>query len=137
MAQIEWCDSHSVGIPALDDQHKALVALTNQLFLAIMRDEGQKELGRVLAELARYADYHFDFEEQILTEHGFPESGFSHHREEHRKLKSRVQTLLIQHEEGSVALDLDVYSFLREWMTEHMIGTDSEYAAFLASKAVR
>ena len=137
MSQIEWCDSHSVGFPALDDQHKTLVALTNQLFLAIMRDEGQQELGAVLAELARYTEYHFEYEEKILAEHGFPETSLALHREEHRELTERVYRLLAKYEEDPFALDLDVYSSRRDWMTNHMVGSDSEYAEFLVSRAAR
>lgn len=137
MNQIEWCESHSVGVGSIDEQHKRLVALTNQLFMAIMRDEGGQELGEVLAELARYTEYHFSYEEQILTAHGYPEASLEEHRQEHCRLTGRVYELLDQYAQAPSTLDLEVYNFLRDWMTEHMSGTDSHYAAFLASKGVR
>lgn len=133
MSLIEWSESHSVGVPAIDDQHKQLVSLTNSLFEAIMRDEGQFVLGGILAELARYAEYHFDYEEQLLADRGYPEELLAPHQEKHRKLTARAHEMLARHKERSATLDLEVYAFLRDWMTEHMIETDSQYADFLAS----
>lgn len=137
MSQIEWCDSHSVGIPSIDDQHRQLVALTNRLFVAIMREEGGMELGGVLTELAQYAEYHFEYEEQVLEEYGFPETELTLHRDEHRYLTDQVYKLIDQHNEAPDTMDLEVYSFLRDWMTEHMSGTDSEYSGFLVSKGAK
>ena len=133
----EWHDSHSVGIPSIDDQHKRLIALTNRLFQAILNDMGEDALAGVLSDLADYAVYHFEHEELLMREHGFPEDLFAAHRAEHRALADKVAALIEEYRQDASCLDLTVYEFLRDWTTEHMDGTDSLYAIFLQERGVR
>jgi hemerythrin-like metal-binding protein len=129
--QIEWHESHSVGVPSIDEQHKRLVALTNRLFLAIMNEAGETVLESVLNDLADYAVYHFTHEEELLRRHGYPEELLAEHRTEHKDLTDRVHEYIARYREAPSNLDLSVYVFLRDWTTEHMSRSDSKYSEFL------
>ncbi|EGB14820.1 hemerythrin-like metal-binding protein [Pseudodesulfovibrio mercurii] len=135
MHQIEWHDSHSVGVPSIDEQHKRLVALTNRLFLAIMDETGETALGDVLDELADYAVYHFTHEEGLLHLHGYPDELLTEHRAEHAALTDQVHEYIERYREDPACLDLSVYVFLRDWTTEHMSRSDSKYSEFLQARA--
>ncbi|OIQ49251.1 Bacteriohemerythrin [Pseudodesulfovibrio hydrargyri] len=129
--QIEWHESHSVGVPSIDEQHKRLMALTNRLFQAIMDEAGETALEGILNELADYAAYHFTHEEELLRMHGYPEDLLEEHRAEHKALTDEVYRYIARYREDSANLDLSVYVFLRDWTTEHMSRSDSRYSDFL------
>ncbi|WP_272699334.1 bacteriohemerythrin [Desulfovibrio sp. Fe33] len=135
--RLDWYESLSVGVPSIDEQHKRLIALTDKLFQAIMDDVGKTVMGDVLNELADYTTYHFGHEEQLLLEHGYPEDLFAEHQYEHQVLTTKVHELIGEHERNASCLDLTVYEFLRDWTTEHMKGTDSQYSDFLIKRGVR
>jgi hemerythrin-like metal-binding protein len=68
MATMEWKDSYSVGETKMDDQHKGLIVLINQL-------GGEDEIGvrEVLEKLQEYVDVHFRDEEALLEKIGYPD----------------------------------------------------------------
>ncbi|WP_319583360.1 bacteriohemerythrin [uncultured Pseudodesulfovibrio sp.] len=134
MQEIEWDESHSVGVPSIDEQHKRFVALTNRLFQAIMNEAGEAELEGVLNDLADYAAYHFTHEETLLRMHGYPEDLLAEHRKEHTALTDKVYCYIAMYRENHANLDLSVYLFLRDWTTEHMSRSDSKYSAFLVDQ---
>lgn len=136
MSDILWMESYSVGVPSIDDQHKQLIELNNQLFHAIMEDRGRDVVLDVLGELAEYATRHFSHEEDLLNEYGFDPALLSEHVAEHRSLTEQVQDYL-QGADQQSSLDLVVYDFLRDWTTNHLKETDSKYANFLQRHGVR
>ncbi len=135
MAGIEWTESNSVGISSLDQQHKQLIALTNQLFQAIMEDRGRDVVIGVLDKLADYVKYHFSYEEELLTKYNFPADQREEHVKEHRALERQVHDF-IKDIKNQNSLDLEVYDFLRNWTTNHLNTTDKKYTRLLKSHKV-
>lgn len=136
MEGIEWTESNSVGIDSLDQQHKQLVALTNQLFLAIMGDRGRDVVTGILEELADYVDYHFSHEEELLQKYHFPVDKLELHIEEHRILTEQVHSFIKDIKDQNI-LDLAVFDFLRDWTTNHLNTTDKKYTKLLKSHGVK
>lgn len=135
--QMLWDEADSVGVDSIDEQHKRLVAITNQLFQEIIKDTGTESIFEILDEMARYADYHFSYEEQLLKENGYPAEALERHVAEHRALTARVQDFITKARERDDLIDLEVYDFLRDWMSDHLQRTDRTYAEFLCSRGVR
>ncbi|XXJ21013.1 bacteriohemerythrin [Desulfovibrio caledoniensis] len=133
MQEIEWHESHSVGVPSIDEQHKRLMALTNRLFQAIMNEAGEAALEGILNELADYVSYHFTHEEELLRKYGYPEDLLTEHEAEHKALTDEVHRYIALYRKDPANLDLSVYVFLRDWTTEHMSRSDSEYSEFLVA----
>ncbi len=63
---IEWSGELSVGIEEIDEQHKVLVDLVNEMHDAIHRRRGSDVVKDVLSELAEYTKIHFAVESWIL-----------------------------------------------------------------------
>ena len=132
MGVFEWNQVHSVGVEAIDDQHKRLLAITDRLFEAIMAGKGFEELLGFLHEMRDYAEYHFQFEEDLLAENGFPEAEIRAHAREHAALKAQVDEFIDGFSPNSETMDIEVFDFLRDWTTEHLGGTDMEYKDFFS-----
>jgi hemerythrin len=127
---IEWTENLSVGILQLDNDHKKLIDLLNQIFVASYAGVGDEYARSITSELIKYTKVHFDREEEILVKHGYP--ACSSHKEEHKKLVASLVEL-----EGRISkeaidgISVELNSFLRGWLIDHILTHDLQYAAFI------
>ena len=135
MSLMTWNDSYSVGVPSLDDQHKKLMAMINDLHDGIIAKKSREVMGPILESLILYTVEHFDYEEKLFATTGYADA--KAHMEEHAKLKQRAIDI---HErfKASVtgALSLEVLNFLRDWLMTHINGTDKKYSAHMVANSV-
>lgn len=134
MALIEWSDELSVGITSIDDQHKRLVAIINELHLAMLDRRERQLMAKIFGELVDYTKTHFAFEEDLFAEHGYPEG--ENHAALHRHLAQRVIELKEEFDAGNTAVTLEVMRFLRDWLADHILDSDRQYAPFLRTKGL-
>lgn len=120
-----WKDDYSVGVEALDFDHKLLFSLINQLDGAIADQEGEDVLGSVLGVLAEYTRYHFMREEKLMSKGGYPEIGSHHGR--HEALTRRVNELKDKFDARHPQAAMEVRDFLAEWLTSHILSEDQAY----------
>lgn len=135
MAFLTWSQVLSVGVPLFDEQHQRLVRMLNDLHTAMMDGRGKEILGQTLDGLVDYTSTHFTDEERLMAQHGYPE--LEQHREEHRKLVAQVLELREQHRAGRAALTIEVMAFLKDWLVQHIQGTDRRYGAHFRERGVR
>lgn len=129
MALIEWTDSLSVEDEELDSQHQRLVFLLNELHDSMRAGKGTEVLGATLNALIDYTTYHFESEEKLCELAGYPD--LDKHRAEHQKLVRQVSELRGKFQEGSLLLSVEVLQFLKNWVTEHITHSDSDYARYI------
>lgn len=135
MALIEWSEALSVGIQSIDEQHQKLVALINELHAAMLERKAKTVMAHIFDELIEYTKFHFALEEQLFAEHGYPEE--HSHVDGHHRLTQKVIELRQEFDEGNTGVVLEVMRFLRDWLGDHIVGTDKRYAPFLIAKGVR
>lgn len=115
---------HSVKIPIIDEQHRALVSTTNSLFFLSRYQYLPKALLLTLGVLQEFAETHFITEEILMemTEY----SQFEDHKNEHEVLRTRLKILFAQ---SRKSLNSDaLMSFLTIWWKDHVAITDKAYA---------
>lgn len=132
---IEWSEALSVGIESIDEQHKKLVAIINELHVAMLDHSAKPALSRIFGELVEYTTSHFGHEERLFAELGYPQEGA--HVAEHHRLAGRVMELKRDFDAGNTAVTLEVMRFLRQWLQDHIVGSDKKYGPFLKEKGVR
>ena len=133
---LEWNQNLSVGVPSIDEQHKALLALLNELSDATQAGRGQVVLGKVLKELADYTVYHFQYEESLFAQTGY--SAAADHRKEHLDLITLVQVQSQQYEDGArEILSEELLKFLRRWLYMHIMGSDKKFGPHLVSMGIK
>ncbi len=133
---LEWTDNLSVGVPSIDEQHKVLIRLLNELFDATQAGRGRTVLGKVLKELADYTVYHFQYEETLFAQTGY--GAAPDHLKEHHDMVRLVQALRQKHEDGaSEILSEELLRFLRRWLEIHIMGSDQKYGPHLVSMGIR
>ena len=133
MSFLPWSDNYSVHIRAIDSDHKELFGTVNQLHEAIEQRRSHEEVSFTINLLARYVKEHFAREEQIMAQYGYPK--LAQHKGQHQRLKHMVQAIRRIHDEAPDRLDpKKLLTFLSDWLTNHIIRSDMEYAAYLNSE---
>ena len=130
-----WVDAYSVGVAEIDQQHRKLITLINQLDTAMAKGQGKEILGKILKELIHYCAGHFATEEKLFDQYGYPDA--AEHKVKHQKMTEKVLDLQKQFQQGKITITFDVMDFLQKWLDKHILGTDKKYGPFLNSKGVK
>ena len=131
---IAWKDQYSVGIDSIDQQHRKLVNLINQLMTAVDYSTGEEFEREALAELVDYTKTHFSYEEGLMEDNGYPD--FEAHREQHRAMIAEVEKVLAEYEKDQDMAMRHACDYLKDWLVNHINGTDKQYSSFLMGKGV-
>ncbi len=132
---LRWNANLSVGLNCIDDQHKVLIDLINELHRQMSSAAPESEIGTVLNQLIDYTKTHFGFEEDLFTEHGYEET--EAHVQVHSKLVSQLVDFQAQFKSGKTDISIELMEFLKDWLVNHIKKTDTRYVPFLRSKGVK
>jgi len=132
---LDWKDEYCVGIDSIDQQHRKLVNLINQLQTAVDYSTGEEFEREALDELVDYTKTHFSYEEGLMSDNGYPD--FEPHKAVHNKMIKKVEEVLAEYEKDHDAAMSNAVEFLRGWLINHINGTDKEYSSFLIEKGVK
>ncbi len=128
MTLMFWNESLVIGIDELDEHHKQLVSLLNNVYSNFTLGANRSGLAHIINELIRYAQYHFDAEEKWMETHHYP--GTAKHIEEHVRFYERISRFQNDYIAGDATLTLDLFQFLQNWLTVHILNTDAALGRF-------
>jgi hemerythrin len=131
-----WDDSLSVGVKAVDDQHKELIQKVNELRDAMKVGQGKGKMESLLKFLGQYAVNHFAMEERLMTLHRYPK--YAEHKKIHEDFKADFGKLAQELSSATAAslLSIQVERRLSDWLVQHIKVTDREAGQYLATKGV-
>jgi len=125
MAYIEWNDTLSVQIREIDAQHKKLIDSINRLHQAMLEQKGKDLQKEIIGEMCDYAASHFALEERYMERFNYAAS--EEHRREHALFTQEAAELKARADRGGLILTVEILSFLRDWLKNHILGTDMKY----------
>lgn len=131
---MDWSDRFALGIDLIDQQHKVLFRLIDQLARAIQDEISEAELQTIFAELHNYTLTHFATEERLMAQYAYPAD--QDHRANHQTLENSLEQLVERARNGEPLVSIQTMNFLRLWLYNHIDGTDRQFADFLKAKGV-
>jgi hemerythrin-like metal-binding protein len=135
MPFIVWTSELSVDVKMLDNDHKRLAILVNDLHEGLMAGRDSKDLERILNELVAYSRLHFANEEHFLAEAGY--SGAAAHKQEHEQKIKQILVLQARFLSAKESADyLEVLDQLKHWLFSHIEHSDKEFVAHLKATGV-
>jgi hemerythrin len=135
MALITWNNNLSVRVAEIDQQHKILITMINDLNDAMKIGKGKDALGKIVEGLTAYTVTHFKTEEKYFAQFGYPDT--VNHKKEHAAFIQKVSSFKDGLEKGKLTLTLDVVDFLSDWLKTHIMGTDKKYSQFFNEKGLK
>ncbi len=134
MSFISWTDDLSVHIPSVDAQHKNLVGIINNLYDSMQVGKANGVMRKILGDLADYTVTHFSYEERLFKQYAYPDAAT--HQSSHASLVTQIRELQKQLE-GGAPISIKTFSFLKKWLTEHIMKDDQKYSQFLRAKGIQ
>ena len=131
MSFIAWKNYLSVGHERIDEQHKKLVGIINDFFDSVQRGADENTLPGIVEDLLKYAGYHFEYEEEMMRTAEYPE--LEKHRKEHIDLTEKVVAYKQRLEEGDNIISAQLLDFLKDWLLNHLMVSDKDYAPYVQS----
>lgn len=129
---IVWKPSFAIGIPIIDEEHRRLVELCNELYKAIMSSKNSKRKDAVRDALKECADYvltHFSNEEKLMQVCGYKD--FESHKRTHAEFVKKVLEKSHNFENETFSSSLEFVKFLYDWILSHIAHTDTLYVGDL------
>jgi len=134
MAFFDWKEEYTVGIAAIDDQHKKILDLINELFESFRDSREDLIIDEVLDDLLEYANYHFGLEETLFTKYDYQKKAA--HIAEHQHFIARISALKIKDTINPKDIPAETFDYLRDWFKNHMLTVDIVYSDFYRQKGV-
>ena len=91
MLCFQWSEEMSVGVAAIDSDHKCLIRIIDLLHDIRDEEDSQRMIETVLDTLLLYGRHHFTREERVMAACKFPGRAF--HHTEHQGFTKDIQTL--------------------------------------------
>ena len=123
---MKWSDNLSVQVKEIDQQHQKLIELINNLHEAMLQKQTKQVISKILDELAAYTVYHFQNEERYMEKFNY--SGLLSHKIEHESFVNKVEEFQKNYEAGKLGLSMEIMAFLKDWVSNHIMGTDKKYS---------
>ncbi len=134
MELIEWNESLYIGIKSVDEQHKMLVNILNNLNNTLQKQGEPDEIVQAFDAVKVYTIKHFKYEEDLFKQYNYPET--KEHIQEHHQLIEQLETLHQGLLEGNIMIGVELLTFLKEWLQHHILETDKAFIPFFISKGV-
>jgi hemerythrin len=133
MYNIEWNDTIAIGVPSIDEDHRRLVGLLNDLFAACFAAQGPAMIRKIMDELVDYTKYHFEREEKLLADVHY--DNLDAHKAEHRTMVTQVEKYQKDLQKSATHdLSNDTLKFLSHWLTDHIQAEDREFGPLLRAE---
>lgn len=128
---MEWTGELEVGLPAIDEDHRAFVEGLNAASTA-----SDAEFPARFAALAAHTQEHFAHEEEIMAATGF--FAIEMHKAEHRRVLAEAQQVAARLAAGDLAAARAyVVEVLPEWFLNHRNTMDLVTAMFAKQQGYR
>ena len=135
MSLMTWTKAMSVGLPELDEDHRVLIRIINQLAESAKNEDPASVLRQSLFSLLRYAEFHFAREEKVLSTCDFP--GMSHHKGEHRAFTAHMKSLAESLDQDALppaeVVGEELLTYLKDWLNHHILIEDKSYRKLVES----
>jgi hemerythrin len=128
---VVWEDSYSLGIPVIDEQHKKLVKMINDIFENCKKEENNATKAiffQAFKETGDYAQTHFSEEEGLLKKNEYPD--LPEHKKQHESFMNHVWDEFDKFNRGKEA-PIGLARHLKKWLLTHIAVVDKKYVPYL------
>jgi len=123
MALLQWSDAFSVGVPAVDHEHREMIALINELHATFVRDRSDPAVEEFLGEVHTRIAAHFALEEKLMRERRYDE--FDDHKADHEDLLDDIREIMDAYDMDPELDEEALSSRLESWFSEHFSTHDA------------
>ena len=131
MPLVHWKDEYSMGIDAVDHEHKELIDLINRLHRELDAPDAKLTVSAFFGDLLKAISAHFALEEKFMRDQHYAALGS--HKSDHERLLDELREIMetFEHSEEIDALELG--QRLDVWFSRHFRTHDVELHRMLGA----
>jgi len=118
---LEWNDEYCIGDSVIDDEHRNLFILANEILQIRNPTEEIEKIRPLLHKLYDYMKYHFDHEEAFMSQIKFP--AIVTHKIRHSEIIDEMNAILKSSHQIST-LSEKLSEMMVKWVLKHIIEED-------------
>lgn len=128
--KIGWKESYRIGIQDIDEQHKKLFLLAEQVDALL--DAGEHvdqydEIVTIIDELRDYVAYHFAYEEKMMLHISY--NKFFAHKVTHQDFVEYINKLVLDEIDDNQSYHMRaLLDTINTWLVTHVLESDIEWA---------
>lgn len=119
---VKWDSSWETGIKIIDEQHKTLFDIINDLHKAMKLGREREILSRIFKNLRMYIFTHFRVEEELMMKSDYPD--FTGHKNQHDIFIQNIESMSAAFKTNHKEVTGEILEFLKNWLTMHIINED-------------
>ena len=124
-----WDSKLTIGSEVIDNQHKVLFDLIQDLNNATAAGASMKVLDTLLGVLLNYSYQHFEIEEKYFKAH----ADFTKHCLEHYQLIKKLNSFIIDFRNNRYEGEKTPSAFLEDWLLDHIERFDKPFLTYDAT----
>lgn len=124
MSLIAWRDEFSVGVDAVDQEHREMIELIANLDDAMQQDMSHDSVVRGLGEIYARIALHFALEEKIMRDAAYPE--LVDHKQDHERLLDVLLDVIDDVDEAGGYDRASLSRTLEAWFSDHFRTHDAK-----------
>ncbi|WP_135080028.1 bacteriohemerythrin [Terasakiella sp. SH-1] len=124
---VQWSDDLAFGVDEIDDDHKKLLGMVNQLYRFMKTQASAQDIQIAFDELYHYTQTHFGSEEEVMQQMNYVD--YAKHKQAHEGFVKRLDVLYKKYQKGEADAEVDLTGLLSSWWVNHIMSFDKELAA--------
>jgi len=124
MTLIAWRNEFSVGVDAVDHEHREMIALINELDEAMQDDASQATVVEALGEIYARISAHFALEEKTMRDARY--TRLAEHKQDHEQLLDELLDVIDSVDDEGRYDRADLSRSLDRWFSDHFRTHDAK-----------
>ncbi len=124
-----------MGVVEIDNQHKRMFAVINELLDAINTSTTSEHLGHIIESLVKYKIFHFETEEKYFRDFNYERA--AEHIQKHHEFNTKLTELKGKYPEPTIEFAFDLVDFLEDWLINHLMVVDQKYKKCFAEHGLK
>jgi len=123
MQLLQWKTSFSVGVPAVDLEHRQMIQMINDVYEKVEDENDAKSVEAALADIHAGISAHFALEERLMREAAYPEYGA--HKYDHEELLDQIRDMMDSYADSPESGSETLRRSLSDWFGRHFATFDA------------
>ena len=131
----QWTEDLATGDGVIDNHHKKIFQVANDMQAAINTGKGEASVGSILHFLEYYVVEHFRTEEDFMKKYNYVE-GYAAHKADHKQFLKDFEAFKKEFAKNGAgaSLALQIQYWLFNWLKIHIGREDKKLGAFMRAK---
>lgn len=123
MSLLQWKPEYSVGVISMDDEHREMIDLINEIYGKLKANPDTDQIEQCLGDIFSTISMHFALEERLMKKSGYAE--YQAHKDDHEKLLDQIRDLMDDFAADTSSGAVKLEQSLSDWFAGHFSTFDA------------